>query len=51
MECTHPQLTHIVNIEMGGQKSTTYRCDKCMDLFTVDIKPLEPMKVVMGTPK
>jgi ribosomal protein L32 len=47
----HPRLVHVVNLEFGGVKSTTYRCERCKDLFTVTIEPLAPIQIVLGTPK
>ena len=40
-DCTHPRLVHVINVEMGGTASTTYRCEKCNNLLTVDIKPFK----------
>jgi len=45
-DCSHPRLIHVVNYEFGGLESTTYKCEKCNNLLTVAIKPLEPVKVV-----
>ncbi len=39
--CPHPNLTQIVNIEMGGKASTTYRCEKCDALLTLAIRPFQ----------
>jgi hypothetical protein len=50
-DCTHPYLTHIVNIEMGGEKSTTYRCTECRDLFTVTLEPSKPVVVSYTYPE
>jgi hypothetical protein len=36
--CSHPNLVHIINIEFGGEQSTTYRCERCNELLTVAIK-------------
>ena len=49
-DCKHPRLVQVENIEFGGLDSTTYCCEKCDDLLTVDIKPLEPIQVVYGVP-
>lgn len=38
--CTHPHLTHVVNLELGGLDSTTYRCQECKELLTVTTKLL-----------
>jgi hypothetical protein len=38
-ECTHPHLIHVVNVEQGGEKSTTYKCLSCGNLLTVAITP------------
>jgi len=48
-DCTHPHLTHIVNIENGGEKSTTYQCQECKQLLTVALKPFE-ITVTRGRP-
>ena len=49
-DCRHPRLMHVENIEFGGLNSVTYHCEKCGGLFTVEIKPLEPIQVVYGVP-
>ena len=48
--CTHPRLVHVVNIEAGGDQSTTYRCEQCRALLTVAIKPLR-ITVRSGRPE
>lgn len=50
MRCNHPKLTQIENIEMGGTESPTYQCEKCQELLTVTIDPME-IAVVFGVPK
>jgi hypothetical protein len=48
--CTHPRLVHIENIEMSGEQSTTYQCEKCQELLTVTISPLAPVGIRFGPP-
>lgn len=49
VECTHARLVHITNIEFGGEKkSTTYKCEGCNNLFTVNLQPLKPPIISFG---
>lgn len=49
-DCKHPRLIKLINIEYGGEDSTTYQCVVCNSMLKVQLSPFT-LKVIDKTTK